>query len=74
MKIQLVNTLSNRVFAKGIVQATSTETGLRSGSTSTDGIAIIGPLLLGEKISVQLSVKGLFVLYGTNLWSLLLTL
>ena len=62
MNIQLVNTLSNRVIEEGIVQATSTETGLRSGSTSTDGTAIIGPLLLGEKISVQPSVQGLFVL------------
>ena len=62
MKIQLVNTLSNRVVEKGIVQAISTETGLRSGSTSTDGVAIIGPLLLGENINVQLSIQGLFVL------------
>ena len=60
MKIQLVNLLSNRIVEKGIVQATSTETGLRSGSTSTDGIALIGPLLLGEKISVQVSLPGLF--------------
>ena len=62
MKIQMVNTLSNSVVEKGTVQATSTETGLRSGSTSTDGVAIIGPLLPGEEINVQLSIQGLFVL------------
>ena len=62
MKIQMVNTLSNRILEEGIIQATSTETGLRSGSTSTDGIAIIGPLLPGEEINVQLLIQGLFVL------------
>ena len=58
VEIQLVNALSGSVINEGIYQTNASKNGLRRGSTNTNGTAILGPFVPGEKISVQFSAQG----------------
>ena len=57
----LFDASSDRNIEEGLVQATGSRSGLKSGSTNGDGIVTLGSFVAGEEIIVQVSIPGLLV-------------
>ena len=59
--VKIVNALSNENIEEGLVQATGSRSGLKNASTNASGIVTLGSFIPGEKITVEVSIQGLFV-------------
>lgn len=67
ISFHLFDASSDRNIEEGLVQATGSRSGLKSGSTNGDGIVTFGSFVAGEEIIVQVSISGLLVdLYGVT--------